>query len=196
MQACADLCASTSGGLFWTYHTHTKKCYVKTSSSGRTTHETAVSGNRECASAGTLAITLCSWLKSEIGGNAGTVIAGLNRWKGQGQYANQFYTSHHFHNFAGSRLFNFTITTVTFTTVTNAVIKDFQWSPQSVSIQLLYDCIICCSLDHNWPNCQVLSFGLLQLPAVCLCAIALLRAALVRSWDGTRSQNLQDLMKL
>ena len=52
MQTCADFCASTSGGRFWTYNTATKGCYVKTSSSGRITKETDVSGNRECASPG------------------------------------------------------------------------------------------------------------------------------------------------
>ena len=50
MQACADLCASTPGGLFWTYLPTDKSCYVKSSNSRRMAHALAVSGNRECGS--------------------------------------------------------------------------------------------------------------------------------------------------
>ena len=46
-QACADLCASTPGGLFWTF-TEDKLCYVKSSSSGKKTKQDRISGNREC----------------------------------------------------------------------------------------------------------------------------------------------------
>ena len=52
MQACADLCASTPGGLFWTYSPTNKHCYVKSSNSGRTANAHSVSGNRECGSEG------------------------------------------------------------------------------------------------------------------------------------------------
>jgi len=48
LQACADLCASTPGGLFWTWNMGKKKCFVKTSDSGRKQYPGAVSGNREC----------------------------------------------------------------------------------------------------------------------------------------------------
>ena len=36
---CAELCALTDGGLFWTYAVEDKKCYVKGSASGRTNRE-------------------------------------------------------------------------------------------------------------------------------------------------------------
>ena len=47
-QGCADLSASTSGGLFWTFITGSKLCYVKTSDSGRVANQNRVSGNRYC----------------------------------------------------------------------------------------------------------------------------------------------------
>ena len=47
-QGCADLSASTSGGLFWTFITGSKLCYVKTSDSGRVANQNRVSGNRHC----------------------------------------------------------------------------------------------------------------------------------------------------
>jgi len=47
-QACADFCASTPGGLFWTFDTKTKRCYVKSSDSGRKTRQDRISGNRKC----------------------------------------------------------------------------------------------------------------------------------------------------
>ena len=52
-QACADFCASTPGGLFWTFlfgrsDAYNKKCYVKSSSSGRKIQQNRISGNREC----------------------------------------------------------------------------------------------------------------------------------------------------
>ena len=47
-QACADLCASTPDGLFWTFNTVHKKCHVKSSSSGRKTNQASISGNRKC----------------------------------------------------------------------------------------------------------------------------------------------------
>ena len=52
VQACADLCASTPGGLFWTYSPTNKHCYIKSSNSGRTANAHSVSGNRECGSEG------------------------------------------------------------------------------------------------------------------------------------------------
>ena len=86
----------------------------------------------------TLARTLFSWLKSEMGSYARTEITGASEKVWDDVKINHFESSFHFHNFAGSRLVNFTITSVTFTTVTNAVVKDFQWSPQSVSIQSFF----------------------------------------------------------
>ena len=50
LQACANLCSSTSRGRFWTWNKDgDKNCLVKTSDSGRVHHAThAVSGNKEC----------------------------------------------------------------------------------------------------------------------------------------------------
>merc|ERR1719300_1788742 len=49
LQACADLCSSTPGGLFWTWNKgNDKDCWVKSSDSGRIQDPAAVSGNREC----------------------------------------------------------------------------------------------------------------------------------------------------
>ena len=45
---CAELCALTDGGLFWTYAVEDKKCYVKGSASGRTNREGHISGNTDC----------------------------------------------------------------------------------------------------------------------------------------------------
>ena len=49
LQACANLCSSTYGGLFWTWNKDgDKNCWVKTSDSGRVHAPHAVSGSREC----------------------------------------------------------------------------------------------------------------------------------------------------
>ena len=45
---CAELCALTEGGLFWTYAVEDKQCYVKGSASGRTNREGHISGNIDC----------------------------------------------------------------------------------------------------------------------------------------------------
>ena len=47
-KACADLCASTDGGLFWTWNPASRKCFVKSSDSGRHQYSGAVSGNKQC----------------------------------------------------------------------------------------------------------------------------------------------------
>ena len=52
MQACADFCASTGGGQFWTWNRGTNRCHVKRSKSGERSEVVAVSGNRYCGSAG------------------------------------------------------------------------------------------------------------------------------------------------
>ena len=50
-QACADLCASTPGGHFWTWNRDWNQlCNVKRSSSGRVSDAGVVSGNRQCGS--------------------------------------------------------------------------------------------------------------------------------------------------
>ena len=51
-QLCADFSARTTGGRFWAFNTQDYKCYVLTSISQRYAYPNAVSGNRECASAG------------------------------------------------------------------------------------------------------------------------------------------------
>ena len=53
LQACAEHCVSVEGGLFWTYSSSTKDCWVKSSDSGRRTQVgyqggILVSGNRAC----------------------------------------------------------------------------------------------------------------------------------------------------
>ena len=50
MQACADMCASTTGGQYWTWKVADKTCYVKSSNSGRETDIGYVSGKKECGS--------------------------------------------------------------------------------------------------------------------------------------------------
>ena len=51
-QACADFCASTSNGRFWTWSPDDNNCYVKSSNSKRKEKLGVVSGNKECGSAG------------------------------------------------------------------------------------------------------------------------------------------------
>ena len=48
---CAQLCASTDGGLFWTYIVGDKQCYVKGSAEGRTSLAGRISGNVACGGA-------------------------------------------------------------------------------------------------------------------------------------------------
>ena len=48
---CAKLCASTDGGLFWTYIVGDKQCYVKGSTEGRTSLAGRISGNVACGGA-------------------------------------------------------------------------------------------------------------------------------------------------
>ena len=48
---CAELCASTDGGLFWTYIVGDKQCYVKGSAEGRTSLDGRISGNVACGGA-------------------------------------------------------------------------------------------------------------------------------------------------
>ena len=48
---CAELCASTDGGLFWTYIVGDKQCYVKGSAEGRTSLAGRISGNVACGGA-------------------------------------------------------------------------------------------------------------------------------------------------
>ena len=50
-EACAELCALTADGFFWTLDVH-GTCWVKSSDNGKATHESAVSGNRECGTPG------------------------------------------------------------------------------------------------------------------------------------------------
>ena len=52
-QACADFCASTPGGLFWTFGVD-MWCYIKSSSSGRKTNQETTSGNRKCGKIGNM----------------------------------------------------------------------------------------------------------------------------------------------
>ena len=47
-RACVDFCKTIAGAPFWTWNSGTKRCIVKSSSSGRTSVAGAVSGNREC----------------------------------------------------------------------------------------------------------------------------------------------------
>ena len=48
--ACAKLCSSTDGALFWTFQTSTKYCWLKTSKGTKFSGEDSdyVSGNKEC----------------------------------------------------------------------------------------------------------------------------------------------------
>ena len=55
-QACAELCASTHGGNFWTYIVGDKRCYVKGSAAGRTNLTGRISGNRDCGATPQLGI--------------------------------------------------------------------------------------------------------------------------------------------
>ena len=50
IQACADMCASTSGGQFWTWKVADKTCYVKSSNAGALEHDHVISGSRKCGS--------------------------------------------------------------------------------------------------------------------------------------------------
>ena len=51
-KACSDLCASTGGGLFWTW-TPSGVCHVKKSDSGRKAEGPGfVSGNHQCGTGG------------------------------------------------------------------------------------------------------------------------------------------------
>ena len=52
IQACAEICASTEGGQFWTWNRENKICFVKRSNSGRKNDARAVSGSRLCARSG------------------------------------------------------------------------------------------------------------------------------------------------
>ena len=45
---CAELCASTDGGFFWTYIAGDKQCYVKGSAERRTSLDGRISGNVAC----------------------------------------------------------------------------------------------------------------------------------------------------
>merc|ERR1712025_1211270 len=47
-QKCADLCATTPEGLFWTWNKNNKKCFVKKSKGKLVKVDHAVGGNREC----------------------------------------------------------------------------------------------------------------------------------------------------
>ena len=49
---CANFCASTVGGLFWTYTRENDLCNVKSSSAGERPDPNAVSGNRACGVTG------------------------------------------------------------------------------------------------------------------------------------------------
>ena len=59
-EACARLSFSTKGAKFWSYLPAGKLCYVKSSKSGRRSHPTVVSGNRECGNAGNLPTFKCA----------------------------------------------------------------------------------------------------------------------------------------
>ena len=48
-QACATLTGTIVGGLFWTYRTSDKKCWIKTSKKGKKAHAGLVSGSIGCA---------------------------------------------------------------------------------------------------------------------------------------------------
>ena len=48
MEECIEKAAKVEKAKFWTYEPRTKKCWAKTSKSGRRTHRTAMSGNVEC----------------------------------------------------------------------------------------------------------------------------------------------------
>ena len=49
---CANICAATKGGLFWTYQDEIKRCFVKTAVSEKVSDNQFVSGNRACGLTG------------------------------------------------------------------------------------------------------------------------------------------------
>ena len=49
-QECAIFAASTPGGLFWSWNTTRKHCFVKTSNAGALEHDHVISGSRKCGS--------------------------------------------------------------------------------------------------------------------------------------------------
>ena len=57
-QECANWCLTTFNGNFWKWDPRDKRCYIKSSSSGRKHHSGAISGNRECGVGGYLNLFL------------------------------------------------------------------------------------------------------------------------------------------
>ena len=47
-QTCAEHCASTEGGRYWTYNKNNKECWIKTKDSDRRYKAEAISGSRAC----------------------------------------------------------------------------------------------------------------------------------------------------
>ena len=47
-QACAEHCAASEGGRFWTYNKENKACWLKTSDSKKKKQANAISGSRAC----------------------------------------------------------------------------------------------------------------------------------------------------
>ena len=47
-QTCAEHCASTEGGRYWTYNKNNKECWIKTKDSDRRYHADVISGSRAC----------------------------------------------------------------------------------------------------------------------------------------------------
>ena len=47
-QACAEHCAASEGGRFWTYNKENKACWLKTSDSKKAKKANAISGSRAC----------------------------------------------------------------------------------------------------------------------------------------------------
>ena len=47
-QACAEHCAASEGGRFWTYNKENKECWLKTSDSKKKYLAHAISGSRAC----------------------------------------------------------------------------------------------------------------------------------------------------